>query len=179
MSDLYFLKIFFIDKFIPYFLMCSSVGYLILELIAPKHMRHTVYDFADRLFFKFIINPFSKLLKWSKVKFNLGMKKLTNSLSLRSKVKEKKQKIKEEKQVKKNEEKKIKASIKQEEKNKKNIEKANKKEKTQMLKNQKREQARVVKNKKREEKERDRLETQRLKKEIADKLKRIKENKSK
>lgn len=99
MTNLYFLKIFFIDKIIPYTLMTLSIAYLLLEIIAPRHLRAVFYDFSDRLFFKFIYRPINKFIGLLKRIFIFNLKKVQTLLNFNEKIKLKKIKKREEKQL--------------------------------------------------------------------------------
>ena len=97
MTNLYFLKIFFIDKILPYSVMIFSLTSLLLELFGPQHLRHAMYDFSDRLFFKFIYRPIVKFFKFLQNRFLSMCKKLKGFLQFKKKVKEKKAKKKQDK----------------------------------------------------------------------------------
>lgn len=112
MVELFFLKKIILYKIIPYALLMISVSYLVFEMIAPKYLKKSFYDFNDKLYFTLFIRPIKKVFELTaKVKEHLS---ITSS------------KRKEKKEAKKEVKKNIKTSKKRKKLDKK-IDKLNKK----------------------------------------------------
>lgn len=171
MTDLYFFKIFFIDKIIPYTLMTLSIAYLLLELIAPKELRFVFYDFSDRLFFKFIYRPTNKFLNLLKNFFIFNLRKFRELLAANQKKKIIRARKKAEKKALKTERKHQASIIKHQKKEIKAQEKFAKKEEQRHIKSIKKEEKLQIKLVKKEEKLKHKLENKRLKNEVIYKLK--------
>lgn len=126
MVELFFIKRFIIEKFIPYSILFISIGYIIFELVCPKHIREYFYLYSDKLYFKFIIRPFQQIKKYL-IKFKLNLKARLKSKILKSREKKNlKEKVKRQKEIEANEKSKLKLNKKIDKMNKK-INKKNKK----------------------------------------------------
>lgn len=149
MTNLYFLKIFFIERIIPYTFMTLSIAYLLMEITAPKEFRVTFYDFSDRLFFKFIYRPLNKLFILLKKALILNLNKMQDFLAFNEKLKLKtSKKIKEKKAI-----------------------QTQKREEKKLIKMEKKKDKLLIKTQKREENLQVKLENKRLKAELKYKLK--------
>lgn len=137
MVELFFIKRFIIEKFIPYSILFISIGYIIFELACPNHIREHFYLYSDKLYFKFIIRPFQQINKsFIKSKSKLKLKLKSKILKSREK-RNLKEKMKKEKELKANERSKLKLN--------KKIDKVNKKIKKQEKKvNKKKARVRFV-----------------------------------
>lgn len=171
MTDLYFLKIFFIDRIIPYTLMTLSIAFLILEIVAPKHIRFVFYDFSDRLFFKFIYRPISKIISLLKSLFVMLVSKTRDLLAISRKNRIAKSQKRAQQKAIRAEKKQQAAFIKKQNKEiktkKKNAQKEEKRY-VQTIKKEEKLQSKLVK---KQEKLQTKLDNQRLKKEAAYKIK--------
>lgn len=171
MTDLYFLKIFFIDKIIPYTLMTLSIAFLLLEILAPKHIRFVFYDFSDRLFFKFIYRPISKLLTLLKALFIMAIAKLRDLLAINQKKKAVRAQKRAEQKIIRAEKKQQAAIIKDQKKEIKTKERNAQKEKKRQAQSIKKEEKIQTKLVKKQEKLQNKLENKRLKNETIYKIK--------
>ena len=171
MTDLYFLKIFFIDKILPYTFMTLSIAYLLLEIIAPRELRFVFYDFSDRLFFKFIYRPINKTVNLIKSLFLLMLTKLRDALAINQKKKIIRTRKRTEKKVARTEKRQTAAVIKNQKKEAKAQEKLVQKEEQRQIKAVKKEKQMQDKMIKKEEKLQYKMENKRLKSETTYKLK--------
>ena len=171
MTDLYFLKIFFIDKIIPYTLMTSSIAFLLLEMIAPKHIRYVFYDFSDRLFFKFIYRPISKLIAALKEFILFNLTKLRDLLTINQRKKAERARKRTEQRALRKEKQQQARIIRVQNKEIKKQEKTKLKENKMHVKSIKKEEQQQIKLIKKQEKLQNKLETKRLKNETMYKLK--------
>lgn len=126
MVELFFIKRFIVEIFIPYAILFISIGYIIFELICPKYIREYFYLYSDKLYFKFIVRPFQQIKKYF-VKFKLNLKARLKVKILKSREKKsEKEKIKRQKEFEANEKSKLKLNKKIDKVNKK-LDKKNKK----------------------------------------------------
>lgn len=123
MVELFFIKRFILQKFIPYAILSLSIGYLIYECICPKHIKEYFYSFSDRLFFKYIIKPFQNIKNYFK-KLKLSIKSVINAQMIKYKKNKQKKLLKKENLKKKKE---FEANEKSKKKLNKKIDKVNKK----------------------------------------------------
>lgn len=153
--------------------MIISTTHLLLEIIAPKELRFVFYDFSDRLFFKFIYRPISKIFNLLKKFFLFNLTKLRDLLMINEKRKIIKERKKAEKKILKDEQKRkallIKNQKKEVKKQKKLIQQEEKR-KTKTIKREEKLQANLVK---KEKKLHYKMENKRLKNETTYKIKLI------
>ena len=180
MTNFYFVKMFLIDKMLPYTLMTLSASYLLLEVIAPDELKGIIYDFSDRLFFKFIYRPIRNFLRLIKTSILWSVKKVGELFKLSKKLKEKrkekariaklaKARNKEIKKSKKLEKKLEEKALKKEERLQKKFAQAQKRDAKNQVKARKKE----IKNQKYEFKMQNKAEIKRLKNEMLYKIKLI------
>ena len=169
MTNFYFVKMFLIDKMLPYTLMTLSASYLLLEVIAPDELKGIIYDFSDRLFFKFIYRPIRNFLRLIKTSILWSVKKVGELFKLSKKLKEKRKEKARIAKLAKARNKEIKKSKKLEKK----LEKKALKKEERLQKKFAQAQKRDTKNQKYEFKMQNKAETKRLKNEMLYKIKLI------
>ena len=98
MVELFFLKRFLIQSFIPYSVLITSISYIIFELICPKNKKEHFYLYSDKLYFKLIRRPLEKckqlmhkLLIKMKSKLKLKILKRRDKKALKEKEKQRKE----------------------------------------------------------------------------------------
>lgn len=158
---------------VPYTLMTLSIAHLLLEIIAPKELRYVVYDFSDRLFFKFIYRPINKCLQLLKNFIIFNLRKIRDLLKLSEQRKAIRKQKRIQRKIVKTEKKQTALIIKNQKREIKAQEKRIKQQERKEIKEFRREEKLQNKLIKKEEKLNNKIENKRLKNETVYKLKLI------